>query len=146
MAYRSENDNNVEAHVNGPKKEHDGNHGKDYGKGHSEQAREGAHQSRSATPGRAPGMQPQIVQAPSSRGGCEKKTGIQIAALARHIHQYCRATPEQSEAKGGVPAPEDMDAIANRRRAEKIQRLGSSTARWTSQAYRRGNEHSKSKR
>jgi hypothetical protein len=63
MAHRSENVNNVEAHVNGPKKEHDGNHGKDYGKDHSEQTREGAHQSRSATPG----MQTQTVQALSSR-------------------------------------------------------------------------------
>jgi hypothetical protein len=84
MAHRSKNVNNVEAHVNGPKKEHDGNYGKDYGEGHSEQAREGAHQSRSATPG----MRPHIVQALSPRGSCEKKTGIQIAALARYIHQY----------------------------------------------------------
>jgi hypothetical protein len=37
--------------------------------------------------------------------------------------EYCRSTPGQSEAKGEGPAPEDMDAIANRRRAEKIQRL-----------------------
>jgi hypothetical protein len=69
MAHRR-NVNNTEAHVNGPKKEHDGNHAKetseDHGKDHGEQAREEAHQSRSATPG---------MQALSPRGRCMREGG-----------------------------------------------------------------------
>jgi hypothetical protein len=61
--------------------------------------------------------------------------------------QMCGHEPEQPEAKDDGPAPEDMDAIANRRRAKKKQRLVQlTTALWTSQACRRGNEHIKSKR
>jgi hypothetical protein len=36
---------------------------------------------------------------------------------------YCSSTPGQYKAKGGVAAPENEDARANQRRAEKIQRL-----------------------
>jgi hypothetical protein len=49
------NVNNAEAHVNGPKKEHDEGHAEEtsegHGKGHGEQARKGGHQPSGATPG-----------------------------------------------------------------------------------------------
>jgi hypothetical protein len=70
-----------------PKKNSEG-HGKDHG----EQAREGARQSRSATPG----MQLQTVQAPSSRGSCEKEA-MQDGArrtVVRSVDREALALPD----------------------------------------------------
>jgi hypothetical protein len=102
MAHRR-NVRNKRAHVNGPKKEHDGGHAEEtsegHGKDHGEQARKEAHQSRGATPG----LQLQAVQAPSSREGGKKEGG----PSRRAPQERPRRAPQERPRR----APQHRDAI-----------------------------------
>jgi hypothetical protein len=85
--------NNTEAHVKGPNKEHDKEHAGETSEGHGKDQGEEAHQPRGA----APRLQVPPVQAPGSREGSKEEyhQGRPCSTKMRPVNSEAMITPEE---------------------------------------------------